>query len=164
MNIDAIKDRLVIYEAGRTGDYPVAGITGVSRAYAQAPQTMPDGDLPLFCNYVGPTTGFVPNGSGLWIESRIFRCVLYVAPILQGLDGEAEAKAEPFIPLGQQAFLSHPSMGTGYMDETLDGVQNFEYVGDSGVGVFIFNKQLYIGVEFRVQVTAVVSSTPDKFE
>lgn len=159
MNVAAVKDQLVLIEAGRdlAGLVPaVVGIAGVNRAYAQAPSQIPDADMPLFMNFAGATMEFVSLGGDLYREKRVFLARLYVARAQQGIDGEAEAKVEPFFPLAQQQFLSHSSLGTGNEDELISGISALEYLGDGGTQILVYQQEQFIGIEFRLAVTEIV--------
>lgn len=161
MNIEEVKDQLALIEAGReaAGLVPaVIGIAGVNRAYAQAPAKLPDADMPLFMNFTGATMEFVSLGGDFYREKRMFLARLYVARAQQGIDGEAERKVEPFLPLGMQQFLAHPSLGTGNEDELIAGISALEYLGDGGVQMLLYQQEQFIGIEFRLAITAVVEA------
>lgn len=166
MNIAEVKDRLALIEAGGvdSDNIPVTGITNVKRAYAQGPASLPESDLPLFVNFTGPTLEFTNIGGYFVREKRQFNCRLYVAPIQSGVDGEAERKVEPFIEAGMRQFLSYKSLGDGNPDDLIEGVFAFEYLGDSGVTVLRYADSPFLGVEFRVAVTAIVEQQPAPLE
>lgn len=162
MDIAAVKDQLALIEAGRPFVNPVpavVGIAGVKRAYAHAPSQIPDADFPLFVNYAGATMEFVSLGGDYYREKRVFLARLYVARAQQGIDGEAEAKVEPFFELGQQQFLAHSSLGTGNEDDLIPGISSLEYMGDGGTQILVYQQEQFIGIEFRLAVTAIVEAT-----
>lgn len=158
MNIDAIKDRLALIQEGGVDSQsqPVAGITGIKRAYAQGPASLPESDFPLFVNFTGPTLSFQSIGGTFYREKRQFNCRLYVAPVLKGIDGEAERKVEPFIEPSMRQFLKHASLGDGEPADLIAGVFTFSYLGDTGITVLNYAGSPYLGVEFRVAVEAVI--------
>lgn len=167
MDIAAVKTQLALIEAGRdaVGLVPeVVGIAGVKRAYEQAPSRLPDSDMPLFMNFTGATMEFVSLGGGFYREKRMFIPRLFVARIQQGIDGEAERKVEPFLSLGMQQFLAHPSLGNGNEDELIVGISSLEYLGDGGVQVLVFQNEQFVGIEFRLAITAIVESNIAKYD
>lgn len=166
MNIAAVKERLALIEAGGVDseDVAVAGITGVKRAYAQGPASLPESDFPLMVNFVGPTRNVTGIGGYFFRESRIFNCRLYVVPVLQGVDGEAERKVEPFIEDGMKCFIKHQSLGDGEPADLIAGIFTVSYIGDSGVQVMRYAGTDYLGVEFKVAVDAIIEQEPANFE
>lgn len=158
MNIAAIKERLaLLFEGGlsSTGK-TVVGVTGVKRAYAQGPLALPETDLPLVVIFTGPTRSVTNIGGDLYQESRQFNCRLYVVPVGQGIDGEAERKVEPFIERGERLIMSRESLGDGDVADFIAGVFVVVYMGDSGVQVMRYAGIDFLGVEFRVAIDAVI--------
>ena len=88
MSVATVKARLAAIQAT---------ISGVNRAYAYGPASLPPGDLPAFVNFTGAGT---PNlevfGRENNRESRIYLMRLHVKPVGQGIDGEIERLVEPF--------------------------------------------------------------------
>lgn len=166
MKIADIKNRLALIEGGGvdSDNNPVTGIDGVKRAYAQGPASLPESDMPVFVNFTGPTLEFTKIGWYFLREKRQFNCRLYVSPIQGGIDGEAERKVEPFIEAGMRQFLAHLSFGDGNPDDLIEEVFVFDYLGDSGVATFAYAGAQYLGVEFRVAVTAILEQEPAPFE
>lgn len=166
MDLHAVKQRLALLQAGgEDSDHnTVTGITGVKRAYAEAPQSIPESDMPLFVNLTGPTLSFMSLGANYYLESRQFNCRLFVATIQEGIDGEAERKVEPFIEPSMKRFLKARSLSNGNADDLIPGISAVRYLGDSGITVFTFNKQRFLGVEFRVAVDAVIEEEPGEFD
>lgn len=130
-------------------------ISGVKRAYANAPQSLPDSDLPILAIFTGSAT-LAPLGQTLAEEIRTYLLRLYVAPVQAGYDGEAEKKVEPFLTGARAVYLSHPLLGNGAKDSTLPFVTRVAWGGDGGVMVLSYAGQNYIGAEFRVNVTSLV--------
>ncbi len=166
MNTSQIKDRLALIQAGGIDpdDNVVVGIEGIKKAYAEAPATLPESDLPIFCNFFGPTRSFTNLGGTLYQEDRIYLCRLYVVSIQAGIDGEAERKVEPFIDRCMKAFIKHNSLGDGFIDQALPGIQSFEYLGDTGITVLTFAQVQFAGVEFRVGIDAIIDQAQDAFD
>lgn len=166
MNIDAVKDRLALLEAGGVDSQSeaVIGINGVQRAYAQGPASLPESDLPVMVNFVGPTLSFQNIGGIFYLEKRQFNARLYVCPTQAGIDGEAERRVEPYIELVMRQFLKHQSLGDGEPLDLIAGIFKFSYIGDSGITVMRYAKIDYLGVEFRVSVESVIEQEAAQYE
>ncbi|KPL82655.1 hypothetical protein SE15_11190 [Thermanaerothrix daxensis] len=130
-------------------------ISGIKRAYLWAPQSLADSDLPIFCTFAGSAT-VAPIGEILAEETRTWLMRLYVKPIFQGIDGEAEKSAEPFLTSVRDVFLSHPLLGRGTKDSTLPWVKKVVWLGDNGIQVLNYAGQSYVGIEFRIAITTIV--------
>lgn len=130
-------------------------VSGVKRAYVNAPQALPDSDLPILAVFTGPAT-YTPLGETLAEETRTYLLRLYVAPVQAGYDGEAESKVEPFLTSVGATYRSHPLLGNGTKDSALPFVTRAAWGGDGGVMVLPYAGQIYIGAEFRVNVTSLV--------
>lgn len=130
-------------------------VTGVKRAYVYAPQALADSDLPAFCTFVG-SAAMNALGETLAEETRTWLMRLYVKPILQGIDGEAEKAVEPFLASVRNTFLSHPLLGKGTKDSVLPYIEKAAWLGDSGIQVLGYAGQNYLGVEFRLAITMIV--------
>lgn len=152
--LTSIKSRLA--ELERT-------VPGIKRAYTNAPASLPPVDLPIFCNLVGPAT-YTKLGETLLEETRLFYARLYVKSIQGGIDGEAEAAVTEHLIAVRDMFISHPHLGKGTVGSALDFVENSEYLGDGGVMVMQFSGDQFLGSEFRINVTTVVSRSIAKFE
>lgn len=132
-----------------------SGIVGVRRAYVWAPQSLADTDLPAFCTFAGPAT--VNSTSETFVEeTRTWLMRLYIKPVLQGIDGEAEKAVEPFLERVRDAFLSHPLLGKNIRDSVLPWIRKTAWLGDSGIQVLSYAGQNYLGSEFRLNVTKIV--------
>jgi hypothetical protein len=143
-------------------------ITGVLKAYPQAPKNIPDTDVPLMLNFVGPAT-YDDDGGENVIEMREIKVRLYVCRKQEGIDGEAEARVEPFIPLVWAFFAARPGLGSGGTAITprltpLAGVLRVQVISDSGVTVLPYNQIEYLGVEFRLIVTMIIGRTYAPYE
>ena len=152
--LTSIKSRLA--ELERT-------VVGIKRAYADAPASLPHADLPIFLNFVGPAT-YTKLGETLLEETRLFYARLYVKPIQGGIDGEAEASVTEYLGGARDVFIAHPHLGKGTAGSALNFVESSEYLGDAGVMVMPFGGEQFLGSEFRLSVTTVVSRLIAKFE
>lgn len=156
MTVATIKPRLAVIQAG---------ITGVKRAFAQAPGSLPPGDLPLFANFTGAARhNWQIIGHDQDLETRNYLMRLYVRPVGQGIDGEAERLCEPFFVSVRDAFASRPGLGLGVAGSHLAGVQQAVFLGDSGVSVLRYSGQDFIGIEFRLEVNEYVEVNYEAFE
>jgi hypothetical protein len=153
--INSVKIRLA--EIART-------VSGITRAYDEAPQSLPPSDLPIFCSFVGPVTGFNKLGAQMGEETRIFLLRLFVKPVQQGYDGEAEKAVEPFLTSLRDTFLSHPIMGLGTAGALIPFVQVVTWLGDGGIAVLPYGGVNFLGAEFRLSVTILVPIGVAKYE
>lgn len=145
MSVVTVKTRLAEIQAK---------IAGVKRAYAQAPLSLPDSDLPAFVNFTGEATHESRiGGADVDAETRQYRMRLYIERSGQGIDGEAERLCEPFFDLVRDAFMARPGL------EQLDNVQVARLLGDSGVSALTYAGEPYIGIEFRLYVMELVRVT-----
>ncbi len=138
-------------------------VTGVKRAYAWAPQALPDGDLPLFCTFTGPATVALLSET-LLEETRTWLMRLYVKNVQAGIDGEAEKMVDEFLLSVRDAFLSHPLLGNGVLDAALPFVKRAAWMGDNGIQVLTYAGQPYLGAEFRLNLIAIVTATLAGYE
>ena len=128
----------------------LAAVTGVSRAYAQAPKNLPDSDLPASIPFTGPASNdWVIEGADDDMETREYIIRTYVARVQQGYDGEAEALAEPFVERITDYLAARPSLGG------IRGVLRASVIGDGGVSRLAYNQTEYIGVEHRLRVVSM---------
>lgn len=143
-----------------------ATITGVKRAYAQAPASLPPGDLPCFINFVGPAThDWSELGYGNGQETRLYLMRLYVKPILAGIDGEAERACEPFFELVRDKFSGRRGLGMGTSTKLpLAEIQQAILLGDNGIVVLPYAGDEFIGIEFRLQVDQDIAIVPVPYE
>jgi hypothetical protein len=156
MTVATVKPRLV--QIQKT-------ITGVKRAYAQAPGAIPPGDLPLFLNFTGPSeNNWEILGEDGDVETRMYLMRLLVRQLGQGIDGEAERLCEPFFTSVRNAFAARPGLGLGTSSSHLAGVQLAVLLGDSGVSVIKHAGEEFIGVEFRLQVTEYIEVSYAAYE
>ena len=138
-------------------------VSGVKRAYVLAPQSLADSDLPAFCTFAGPAV-ITPIAETIVEETRTWLMRLYVRPVLQGIDGEAEKEVEPYLTSVRNVFLSHPLLGKGTKDSVLSWVEKAAWLGDSGIQILSFAGQNYLGIEFRLSLTVIVPVTIALFE
>jgi hypothetical protein len=170
MSVKTIKERLELVQEGRVATEEleaIAGIEGVNRAYARGPISLPPSDLPIFVNFTGPASeDWRILGETLDQESRAYIMRLYVRPWLQGIDGEAEELCEPFFERVRDRFASRPGLGLGAIDTQLPGIDAV-LLGDSGVVGLRYpvgGGDMFIGIEFRLQVMEIVKRKYDPGE
>lgn len=137
-------------------------VTGIKRAYGNAPMSLPESDLPISCVFVGQEVRSGGNNPAEFTRTYLLR--LYVVPVQAGYDGEAERRVEPFLMSVRNVFLSHPGLGLGTPQSALPFVRSTEWLGDGGIAVLPYAKQLYLGAEFRMNVTTIVPIQYAKFE
>jgi hypothetical protein len=138
-------------------------VTGVKRAYAWAPQSLPDSDLPLFCTFTGPAT-VTMLAETLLEETRTWLMRLYVKNVQAGVDGEAEKAVDEFLLSVRAAFLAHPLLGNGNKDSTLAFVERAAWMGDNGIQVLTYAGQPYLGAEFRLNLVTIIPVTIAGYE
>lgn len=139
-------------------------IPGVKRALASAPLSIPPGDLPLFINFAGPASvDWEVAGAEYGVESRLYVARLYIKPVGQGIDGEAERIADPFFELVRDKFGSKPMLGLQTVETQQSGIDAV-FLGDQGLAEILYAGEAFIGIEFRLQVEALFGRTYDKFE
>lgn len=156
MTVATVKARLAVIQVG---------ITGVKRAFAQAPGTLPPGDLPLFANFTAAARhNWQIIGDDQDLETRLYLMRLYVRELGQGIDGEAERLCESFFTSVRDTFAARPGLGLGTAGSHLAGVQLAVFLGDSGVSVLRHNGQDFIGIEFRLEVSEYVEVNYEEFE
>lgn len=139
-------------------------ISGVTRAYAQAPRTL-GADLPAFVNLTGPAAhNWQILGADGDYEQRDILMRLHVIPWELGIPGESEELVEPFLERVRTAFSARPGLGSyglGLAGASefgpLEGVLRAYLVGDNGINGYIYAGQSYVGVEFRLRVMSIIA-------
>ena len=139
-------------------------VSGVKRAYAEAPKALPEGDMPILVSFVGPVTSFEKHGDEMAEETRTFMLRLYVKPVGAGYDGDAELAVEPFVTSVRDTFLSHPKLGLGTYVSQIPFVTLMRWLGDGGISTFQYAGNSYIGIEFRISVSAMIPIGIAKYE
>lgn len=156
MTVETVKPRLA--QIQKT-------VTGVKRAYAQAPGAIPPGDLPLFLNFTGPSeNNWEILGEDGDVETRMYLMRLLVRQIGQGIDGEAERLCEPFFARVRNTFAARPGLGSGTAGSHLAGVQAAVIRGDSGVSIIKHAGEEFIGIEFKLEVREYVEVVYEDYE
>jgi hypothetical protein len=139
-----------------------AAISGVRKAFVDAPPSIVEADLPLCMNFSGPATNdYEIFGDGEALQARDYTMRLYVTPIQAGESGEAEKAVEGFLPLVYGAFFSRPGLSSATAGHTspLAGVVNSFILSDSGVTVLPFAGASFLGIEFKLRVRENISFT-----
>lgn len=136
MSVQTVKAKLAEIEAA---------ITGITRAYAQAPHALTTADLPAVVNFLGAAEYDFLTVGKVTREKRTYLVRVYVAPVSSGAAYEAEKLCEPFFARLRDA------LGNAH---TLAGlVSDARLTADGGVQVFGHGNVDYIGIEFRLLVT-----------
>ena len=129
-------------------------ISGVKHAYEQAPTSLDTAQLPAFINLTGPgNDDWAGLGDGQEQNTRIYVMRLYILPVSSGIPGEVERLCEPFFESVRLYFAQRPTLGG------LARVQSAYILSDSGVVKLPFKSAdpEFLGTEFRLQVTEVIS-------
>lgn len=121
-----------------------------STAPDERPDSLPETDFPRWVNIPGPAQDAWTMGSDQaaieGIETREYRCILYVAPVGDGIAGEAVDEVRPYFATGRKLFMSHQTLGG------LSGVLSVKVLGDGGLTEMQYAKEPYWAIPFRVQV------------
>lgn len=139
-----------------------AAISGVKRAYVDAPMSLAEADLPLFCTFLGPATvDYEQFGDGEALGMRDYLMRLYVTPVQSGEDGEAEKAVETFVASVYAAFQARPGLSSATAGHTspLEGVEMARLISDNGAAVLPFAGVNFLGIEFRLRVWEIASYT-----
>lgn len=144
-------------------------ISGVEQAYAEGPKALVPANMPLFVNLLGPTQAdHKALGAEANLRANTILMRLYVCPIQQGLDGEAERLVEPLIPLVWACFDARPGLGTYGLSISdlvpLAGVRGAHILSDSGIRSLVYAGTPYLGVEFRLNVIQIVEVSYAPYE
>jgi hypothetical protein len=131
-------------------------VSGVKRTYAEAPQSLPESDLPIAIPFAGPVAAYDEVFETLGEETRTYLVRLYVKPIQAGYDGEAERAVEPFMSRFRDVFLAHPALGLGTSASLIPFIERTTWLGDNGIAVLPFGDTKFLGCEFRLNVKIAV--------
>ena len=138
MSVAAVTDALATLEKK---------ITGVKAAYSlnETPQRLNVSALPTFINWPGAAT--FETATGIGIETRQYRCILFIDPIESPVEMRYKAAtAEPLLAAARLAFLGVPGLAS-----TTD-VLSARLVSDSGLIVIADYGAQYLGSEYIVEV------------
>lgn len=132
------------------------------KAYAQAPMSLAENDLPVWIVFTGAAS--YPNPPDQTVdrlvkETRDFLCCLYVCQTQQGIDGEAERKVEPYLDYARNLFQSHPLLYDGNISDIVPGIMRAFLLRDEGVVVLPFGNQKYVGLRFSVRIEGLNAVT-----
>lgn len=127
------------------------------QAFAQAPMSLAETDMPTWIFYTGPATYPVPGDQTdkrLAKETRDFTASLYVAIVQQGNPGEAERKVQPYVDTSRNIIQKHVRLWDGNPYNETPGLQRAYLVRDTGVAVLRFGgtEIRYVGVSYTVRV------------
>ena len=128
-----------------------------TRADPQAPQSLTDSDLPIWIIFTRNASYPVPPDSSeerKWHETRDFDCKLFVEHGQAGIDGEAEAKVEPYLHPALTLIHNHPLLQEDTAPDYCPGVQRGYLVNDKGVSTLTYGdaQDKYIGLWLTVRV------------
>lgn len=127
-----------------------AGITGITAAYENAPDSIPATDLPAFINLPGPEQLVGEGGDdeiGEGLSTRTYYGVLLVAPFGTGISGEKFGDTTPFFARVRDTMMRYQALG-------LANALRLIYRGDSGVLADIqYAGASYYGIRFTVDIT-----------
>ncbi len=130
------------------------------KAYAAAPMSLAEIDLPLWIVFSGAAA--YPNPPDATVgrfqkETRDFSCCLYVTIAETGIDGEAEQKVEPYIEVSRNLIQSHPLIYDGNISDIVPGINRAYLIRDEGITTLRFGKDPapYLGLRYTVRVEGV---------
>lgn len=125
----------------------MAGVSGIKRSFAYAPASLPAGDLPAAVVFSGKAIYKRQGYQTSPTPDRTFMVMLYVKPLGQGIDGEAERLCDPFFDRIPAAIAASPRLG-------LDSVMLSTLKTDSGAARLSYNGQVdaYLGASFEIFV------------
>jgi hypothetical protein len=129
-----------------------SSITGVVKAKARLPRTITAADMPLFLNYIGPAQ-YDYQSSDLVFVTRTFRPTLYIMSTGQGIENEAQEKAEPFFTRVRDEFGGRPSLNS------LKHIQDCTLVSDTSVVVLAYLGNEYLGIEWSLRIEYIAQRT-----
>lgn len=143
MGVFEVRDRLAAIGAE---------IEGVRKAFSFIPRVLQHAELPAFIAFASEAQYAV--GSDTVQEQRVWRCVVFVDEIGDGIEGSVEETAYLYIDRLRDTFAGRPGL------ETLsdpDGLATFNAipVGDSAVTILEYPQgsgKRYYAVECRVLV------------
>jgi hypothetical protein len=127
-----------------------------TRAFAHAPFTLAETDLPLWVVFSRAATYPTPppqTENRLYPEARDFELVLFVAVAQTGTDGEAEARTEPYIDYCRDWIQRHILLYEN--NPPVPWVQRSYLTRDTGSFVRKWapnDPTQYIGVSYMVRV------------
>ena len=161
MDIDAFKTSWAGLMRTMSVIDPATGLPTADfvRAYAQAPMSLAETDLPSWIFFTGPARYPVPPDQTyerLAKETRDFTARLYVLPAQAGIDGEAERRVQPYVDIARDLMQRHVQLWAGNPYDEPVGINRAYLVSDTGiVGNLVYGKTQYAGIAFTVRVEAV---------
>jgi hypothetical protein len=126
-------------------------VSGVTKAFADAPRDLKDGELPAFVNIYSEQTSTVQRAdAGRLRKIARYEMNLYVKKASQGIEYEAQQIAVPLIKLVEDEFFARRMLQLDD-DQGLGGVENAEITGVK-FGSLAYNTTLYTGTTFFLEV------------
>ena len=156
--VSEVRQRLADIQGGYTsGSVVHPGITGIPHAHAHAPKSI-DMDVPCIINFAAGPAQYEQDeaGADYVIETREYPFRLYAKRKGEGIDGEAETETEKLIEAIRDTFFGRPSLSLGIINTNLKGVLRSMLLDDTGIKVFEYSGQEYLGVGFNLSVTQVI--------
>ena len=133
----------------------LANVTGLKASYQRAPFSLPENDLPANVNLMGPLDDVNSRGPGIDLVTRTIYVRIYCAHVQQGVSGDAESIAVPFLSSVPPVLRARTSLNTGTKGSEVPGLLEATYQGvkDGGISVLpTYSGDQYLGVEFRLRV------------
>jgi hypothetical protein len=124
-------------------------VSGVAKAFADAPHNLKDGELPAFVNIYSeqPSTNQRADAGRLRKIAR-YEMNLYVKKASQGIEYEAQQMIVPLVKLVENEFFARQMLQLD--DQGLGGVESAEITGVK-VGQLAYGAVLYTGATFFLE-------------
>lgn len=160
MDLKAIKTEMAGMFATLYNLDPTTGLptTQHMKAFAQAPMSLSETDLPTWVMFTGSGSYPVPPDQTidrLAKETRDFTACMYGVYVQQGIDGEAERKVEPYLDYARNLIQSHPLLYDGNISDIVPGIMRAYLVKDDGIVVLPYGGaavQRYVGLRFTIRI------------
>lgn len=123
-----------------------AGITGITTAPTNRPETIPTADLPCVLSWLAPGEWTVLSQSYEKL-AREWIVRLYYAPLGQGVGLAPATALLALVALFPRAYFSTTNRT---LSGVVDHIQSCRDQGDDGV--LVYNGVAYYGFEFRVKI------------
>ena len=140
--------------------------SGIRTVFPYAPFSIAPQSLPAIVVFTGQD---IPTGKGAsaWYELvRDYECRYYVRQAQQGETNDVETACIPFIALGRDLYLSHPSLNPGpAAGNQAPLVMDSKYYGCSGVAIMAdYAGTQFVGIVHKIKVTYKVPYNYGNYE
>lgn len=126
-------------------------ITGIQKAFGDAPRTIEDLELPAFVNIFGERVSANQRiAAGRLRKVAYYEMNLYVKKAAQGIEYESQRLAIPLIKLVEDEFFARRVLQLDD-DQGLGGVEEANILGTKA-GTLAYNNTLYTGATFYLEV------------